>query len=360
MYAVIMAGGQGTRLWPLSRKNAPKQLQALSSEKSLIQETYERLLDVVGSPEKIIISTTPVYAKRIEEQLPNVPKENYIVEPFPMNTAAACILNTAVLAKRESNPIVLFSPSDHAIKNKDRFKEILLGAENVIKNNSNQILTLGIEPNKPDTGLGYIQFGKEITENGNEIRAFKVKRFVEKPNLKTAEKYVASFDYLWNAGMFMWHTDHLLGLAKEFMPETAKSIEKIAETWGTPHAKEVLEKEYAKVEKTSIDYGIMEKTKDILVVPADFGWSDIGSWATLYELLAEIQGDGVISRGHHVGHGDENTLVFAGEKLVATVGLKDVVVIDTPDAILVCNRHKSQEVKNLLGKLEEMKKEEYL
>jgi mannose-1-phosphate guanylyltransferase len=359
LYTVIMAGGQGTRLWPLSRKNAPKQLQALASNKSLIQETYERLLPIVGSPEQIIVSTNPTYVREIKKQLPKVPKKNFIIEPFPMNTAAACILTSAILAKREPNPMVLIAYSDHAINNDKRFKEIILGAETILGQNPESILTIGIEPTRPDTGLGYIQFGKEVTDSDN-LRAFKVKRFVEKPDLKTAEKYLASFEYLWNTGLFMWHANHLLNLAQKLMPQTYEAIAKITEAWGTASQEKTLKDEYAKVEKTSIDYGIMEKTKDILVVPADFGWSDIGSWGTLYELLSNIQEKDTISRGHHVGHEDENTLVFAGDKLIATVGLKDIVVVDTPDALLICNRHRSQEVKNLLGKLEGMKKEKYL
>ncbi|MFA5927178.1 MAG: mannose-1-phosphate guanylyltransferase [Patescibacteria group bacterium] len=360
LYGVIMAGGQGTRLWPLSRAKAPKQLHSLASEKSLIQETYDRLLPMVKTPDRIYVSTNPLYAERIKEQLPDVPEENYIIEPFPMNTAAACILATAVLSKRADNPVIFFAYSDPAIKDEARFREIVLAGEKILEDRPNNILTVGINPTKPDTGLGYIQFGKEITENGSEIRAFKVKRFVEKPDLKTAEKYVASFDYLWNSGMFMWHTDYLLKLAEEFMPDTHKTIMGIADAWDTPNRDEILAKEYAKVEKTSIDYGIMEKTKDILVIPGDFGWSDIGSWGTLYELLSDMTDSNVVSRGHHIGHNDTNCLVYAGDKLVATVGLEDVVVIDTPDALLICNRHKSQEVKDLLSKIKEAGEEEYL
>ncbi|MEK9156303.1 MAG: sugar phosphate nucleotidyltransferase [Patescibacteria group bacterium] len=359
-YAVIMAGGQGTRLWPLSRIKAPKQLHALASEKSLVREAHDRLIPMVKTPRRIYVSTNPLYADRIGKQLPGVPKENYIIEPYPMNTAAACILATAILAQKANNPTVFFAYSDPAIKDEARFQEIILAGKKILDSHPNHILTVGINPTKPDTELGYVQFGKEITKDDNGIRAFRVKRFVEKPDLKTAEKYVASFDYLWNSGMFMWHTDYLLKLANEFMPKTYQAIMKIAQAWNTPEHETVLAREYAKVENTSIDYGIMEKTKDIIVVPGDFGWSDIGSWGTLFELLSEIQAKPVVSRGHHISCDDNNCLVMAGDKLIATVGLEDVVVIDTKDAVLICNRHKAHKVKDLLGKLKEAGKEEYL
>ncbi|OQA04608.1 MAG: Mannose-1-phosphate guanylyltransferase 1 [bacterium ADurb.Bin400] len=359
LYAVIMAGGQGTRLWPVSRKKLPKQLQRLASNKSLIQETYDRLSPIFPD-DRIVVSTTPEYASEIKMQLPQIPEKNYVLEPFANGNAAACGLVSAVLNERDKDSSAVFLPADHAIKNAEQFQNILEFADRLISDYPNHIITIGIEPTKPDTGLGYIQIGKELDVEEDNLRAFKVKRFVEKPSLDRAKRYVSSWQYLWNAGMFVWRTDHILDLFNSYMPETKKVLDRIVGHWDKDDREVVLAAEYDKTENTSVDYGIMEKTKDILVVPGDFGWSDIGSWGTLFELLAEINDARVISRGHHLSCNDENCLVFANDKLVATVGLEDTVVIDTEDALLICNRHKAHQVKDLLTQLKEQNKEEYL
>ncbi len=359
MYAVIMAGGQGTRLWPLSRKKLPKQLHKLTGEKSLIQQTYDRLLPLID-PHNIIVSTTPEYVGPIKIQLPDVPDRNYIVEPFANGNAAACILVSLVLAKRDPGSVAVFLPADHSIKDNKLFLKIVDFSEKVIGKQSDHIVTIGITPSRSDTGLGYIQFAEKVDKSGNLV-AHKVKRFVEKPDLKKAERFVKSGRYLWNAGMFVWRTDHFANLAKKFMPESYKVIRRIVGAYGTKDYEKKLLEEYCKAENNTVDYGIMEKTKDILVIPGDFGWSDIGSWGTLFEILSEIKEAKVVSIGRHVSCNDDNCLVMAGEgKLIATIGLRDIVVIDTDDATLICNRHQASKVKDLLAKLKEEGREEYL
>lgn len=358
MYAVIMAGGQGTRLWPKSRKKNPKQLQSLVGEKSLIQETFDRLV-LITDPKKIIVSTTPEYLADMKNHLPELPKENFIVEPYPMGTAAACGLVSKVINLRDRESTVAFFPSDHNIKKPEQFAKTLKYAEGICDKFPEHILTIGIKPTRPDTGLGYIEVDSVVEKAGNSS-TYKAKRFVEKPDQKTAEEYLATEKYFWNAGMFVWKTKHILKLFKQDLPQTYQVLEKIAEHVGKKDFETVLRDVYKKCDDTSIDYGIMEKSEDILVIPADFGWSDIGSWGILLEALSEIGGADVVSRGNHLGVNDSNTLVMAGDKLIATVGLENVVIVDTPDAILVCNAKKDHEVKNLINKLKEQNKHEYL
>lgn len=357
LYTVIMAGGQGTRLWPLSRKKLPKQLQNLISNRSLIQETYERLKPLI-KPEQVIISTTPEYIEEIKKHLPEIPKENYIIEPFANGNAAACGLVSTLLQQRDRGAIAAFLPADHAIRNDQLFLDTLKYTTDLCTKYPQKIITIGITPSRPDTGLGYIQIGEEFKDEA--LTAYQVKRFVEKPDLSHATDYVKSGQYFWNSGTFVWATDHFMKLMKEYIPKTYSALETISNAYEQSNYLETLNRNYSKTENISIDYGIMEKTKDILVVPGNFGWSDIGNWSTLFELLSEINNNKLVSRGHHISHEDKDCLVYANDKLVATIGLENVVVIDTDDAILICNRQKAHQVKDLLAKLKKAGKEEYL
>lgn len=354
-FAVIMAGGLGTRLWPLSRKKKPKQLHALVGKDSMIRDTFLRLQPKF-LPEKIIISTVPEFVADIKKHLPEIPNENFIVEPFMMGNAAACGLVTKILNKRSTDSSAVFLPADAYIKDKKRFLDIISHAEKILEKHPDHIVQIGIKPTRPDTGMGYIQAGKKIGFTAGEtknIGVMAVKRFVEKPDFKTAEKYLKSGDYFWNAGIFAWKTSLLLDLIKQNLPDLNKGLEKIGESLGTAEEDTAIKKEYGKVEKTSIDYGIIEKTKKLLVIPADFGWSDVGTWETLHQVLLELNESKDISRGNHAGIETENCLVLSNsEKLIATVGLNNVVIIDTPDATLICDTKHSHKVKDLLEKLE--------
>ncbi len=358
MYAVIMAGGQGTRLWPLSRQKKPKQLQSFAGDKSLIRETYERL-STKFKVREIIISTTPDFIGDIKKILPELPHENFITEPFLMGNAAACGLVSAILNKRDPESSAVFLPSDHMIKDSKKFLEILSYGENLVEKQPDHLVLIGINPTQPDTGLGYIQMNSQIDATDG-LKAFSVKRFIEKPTMEKAKQYVSSWEYLWNAGMFIWKTKFILELFEKNMPETYQHLQKIREATGTPDEVHVLKSEYSKVEVTSIDYGIIEKTKDIIVIPGDFGWSDIGSWGTLMKVLQDTHSATIITKGHHVGVNNSNCMVLANDKLIATVGLENIVIVDTPDALLVCNSEKSQEVKDLLIKLKDEGKHFYL
>lgn len=352
-YAVIMAGGQGTRLWPMSRKSSPKQLQKLVSDKTLIEETVDRISPVF-TPDRIIISTTPEYALIIRELLPEIPAENYVIEPFANNTAPACGLITSLLYSRDKEAVVSIIYSDHAVKNKEAFCSDLRKAQDLINAYPDHIITVGIKPTGPNTNFGYIQQGES---NGE---AYRVQRFVEKPDLEHAREYVDSGEYLWNSGMFVWQAEHYINLMNEYMPETQKVIDEIVAKVGSEDYEKFLSNNYGRTENTSIDYGIMEKTKDILVIAANFDWNDIGNWGTLHELMKEVGGTDVVSRGQHIGIGDSESLIYAGDKLVATVGLKDIVIVDTPDVLLVCNKNEAVKIKDVIARLKAEGKEEYL
>lgn len=349
-YAVIMAGGQGTRLWPLSRKKNPKQLHSLMTDEPMIKDTYLRLLPVF-SPDKIIISTIPEFVADIKKILPEIPAENYIVEPCPMGTAAACGLVSEILYARDKGSVALFMPADAFIQNVEEFLNVIRFAQELVENHPKKILTIGIKPTRPDVNYGYIKAGGSSSSK-NKLFANKVEGFKEKPDLKTAEKYFKAGDYLWNAGIFGWRNDHILELFKKNMPETYIHLEKIRENIGKENFPETLRTEYAQMGRTSIDYGIIEKTKGILVIPADFGWSDVGSWGSLLEVLVNMNKSSSVHRGYHVGVDNSNCLVLGGKKLIATIGLKDIVVVDTDDVTLICSKEQSHRVKEVLQKLD--------
>lgn len=358
MYAVIMAGGQGTRLWPKSRKNQPKQLQALVSQDSLIRETFDRLL-LVTSKDKIIVSTTPEYADEIKTHLPDLLPDNLIIEPYPMGTAAACALVSKIISLKDPEAIVSFFPSDHHIKSPDKFAATLKFAEKVCRKHPGHILTIGLKPTKADTGLGYIEMGSQIDAEA-DLTAKEVARFVEKPDQKTADKYLASGKYLWNAGMFVWTTKHIISLFAKHLPGTTKVLDAIAKDYGTTDYDPTLKNLYKEVDNISIDYGIMEKEKAIIVIPADFGWSDIGNWGTLLDVVCEVHGTNLVCRGDHIGVDNTNVLIMGHNKLIATVGLEDIIVVDTPDVLLVCNGKKDQKIKELINELKDKNRTEYL
>jgi len=359
MYAVIMASGQGTRLWPLSRVEKPKQFHSLLGKKTMIQETFDRLSKKF-KPEDILVTVTSGCYGEAQKQLPTLPKENFIIEPFATGTLGSCGIAIEAIYRRDPEASAIFVPSDHLITEPDEFIKIVDYVEDLIEGKFNdRVILIGVNPTRPDTGMGYIQMNSQIETKG-DLKVFSVKRFVEKPDLETAKKYVAQWEYLWNGGMFAWKIKHIKELYRKFAPETEKAMDLIGQSFGKAEYNKVVEKEYKNFEKTSIDYAIMEKTNDILVVPGDFGWSDVGSWGTLLDVLIEEYGSSVVSKGHFLGVDNDRCLVLANDKLVATVGLEDVIIVDTPDALLICKGDKSQKVKELIDKIKSEGKGLYL
>ena len=353
-YIVLMAGGSGTRLWPMSRKAMPKQFHKFSSEKSLLVETYERFIGVVPK-ENIYISLGENVLAETKKQLKDIKKENFIVEPEGKNTAPATALVTAHIFKKDPKAIIAEISSDHTVKKVSAYRQAFLTAKSFIEKNPEYLVTIGIRPTKPETGYGYIKIGKKIPGHPMNI----VDKFVEKPDLMTAEKYLASGKYLWNAGYFVFRVDTMIKMFERYSPKIYIGLKEILKAVNTPQEKKVIDIEYAKFEKEPIDTVIAEKVDKIAVVPADLGWSDIGSWASLLDILIDKK-DGIISKGHHVSVDDKNCLVYARDKLVATIGLEDIIIIDTEDVTLVCHKDKSQDVKKMIEKLKKQGKEKYL
>lgn len=344
LYVCIMAGGVGSRFWPRSKQKTPKQLLKIFSNNSMIYDTVKRL-DGLVSNDKIYIVTNKIQKEKIEEELPFIPKENVIAEPYGKNTAACIGLASVIIKSKCEDAVVLTLPADHLIKNENEFKEILLeAAEFAYKKKG--LVTIGIKPTRPETGYGYIQINEEIVEND----IHKVLTFAEKPNLSTAERFLQSGDFLWNSGMFIWRVDTILQEIKMYMNELYKALLEISEVIGTEDFDTVLPKIYSKLKSVSIDYGIMEKSNNVYLIKANFGWNDVGSWEAVYELSNKDNFGNAVT-GEVYLESTSGSLIYNPKKFTAVIGLKDVIVIETDDALLVCNRKNAQDVKNVVDYL---------
>lgn len=355
MYVVIMAGGSGTRLWPKSRASMPKQFHCLTSEYSLLQETVSRL-EPVTSTEDIYIIAGQSHRDAIQEQVGHVPDENVIVEPFGRNTAPAVAVTAALIHRRNPDAVMAVLPADHYITKGGEFRRLLEKASELAAK-QNVAITLGIKPAYPETGYGYIEMGEPYEKHDEEVHW--VKSFKEKPDLATAQAYVASWRFLWNSGMFVWSTRTILDLFKRFAPEIYEGAQRFAEAYGTPDQERVLNEVYNAFPSISVDYAILEKAEKVLVLPAEVGWSDVGSWAALHDVLCAEE-DGNVVLGEHLGLDTHNCLVLGGDRLIATVGLDNMVIVDTEDALLICPKGRSQEVKHLIERLKAEGRVEYL
>lgn len=355
--ALIMAGGRGERFWPKSRKHLPKQFLSLTNDgKTMIQLTVERILPIVDM-NNIYISTNENYKKLVMEQLPEIPEANILCEPVGKNTAPCIGLAAVHIRKKIGDAIMMVLPSDHLIKNNVMFLDVLRDASDVAQENTN-LVTVGITPSYPETGYGYIQFD---TQNIRECknRAYKVLKFKEKPDLSIAKEYVSSGDYLWNSGMFVWKASSILSNIKEFMPETYEGLKKIEESIGTETQNEVLNSEFEKFKSESIDYGIMEHAKDIYILPGTFVWDDVGSWLAL-ERINPTNDYGNVVVGNVISIDTKNSIIVGDKKLISTIGLKDIVIVDTDDAILICDKDSTNEIKKVLENIKICNRIEYI
>lgn len=350
-YAVIVAGGSGTRLWPLSRRNLPKQMQKFVTDKTLIDETVERLIGFIPK-ENIYISTTGNYAAKIKELLPMIPAENIIVEPVARGTTAAFALFTATIHKRDPEAAIFSLASDHAVTDIEKFQRTLLDSFNYINDHQKDIALVGIKPNRPDTGLGYIKMRQVIQK---EPPVYSVDKFVEKPSFEVAKKYVESGEYYWNAAYYCFKAKTLLAAYKDADPTIINSVTTYMSSGDINDFMQAPDKVH--------EIEVIDAAKyRLTLIPADFAWSDIGNWQTLHELLTGMEGKDLITHGsRHVDINSSNCLIFSSEdKLVATVGLNDIVVVDTPDVLLVMNREQPQDIKQLLENIKEQGLTEYL
>lgn len=343
--AVIMAGGKGERFWPKSRNSCPKQFLSLTKDgETMIQKTVKRLLPLVDM-EDIFIVTNAAYISLVMEQLPQLPKENILAEPCARNTAPCIAFAGAVIGRKYDDAVMLVLPSDHLIGYEDIYINTLKKAVSVSLENKN-LVTIGITPTYPETGYGYINFGKETGD------AYEVERFVEKPDLPTAKEYLSSGKYLWNSGMFVWKISSIMANLKEFMPDIYKGALKIGESFGTEQFTEVLEKEFSAFTSESIDFGIMEKASDIYTIPGSFGWDDVGSWLAV-ERINETDENKNYIEGNVISIGAERATICGGKRLIAAVGVEDIIIVDTDDAVLICSKNNTQDVKKVIAQLKE-------
>lgn len=351
---VIMAGGKGTRFWPKSREDNPKQfLDLTGSGKSMLQLTVERLEELVSSG-NVFISTVEEYALPINKQLSKIPFRNILTEPMGRNTAPCIGLAAAYIVKRDPEAVMIILPSDHLIKDNKKFINVLETAVEVAQQGEN-LVTIGITPTHPETGYGYINFDEKIEEiNGNDVLI--VNKFVEKPDKQTAKKYLETKKYLWNSGMFVWKASTILNSIEKYMPRMYEGLMKIQVSIGTKEEKDVLFEEYSKFESISIDYGIMEHADSIYMIPGDFGWDDVGSWTAL-ERTNDVDKNGNVMNGNIISLDTKNCIIEGTDKLIATIGLENLVIVDTDHATLICSKDRAQDVKKILQKIEENKNE---
>lgn len=366
MKIVILAGGTGTRFWPLSRKEKPKQFCAITSKDSMIKRTYDRFL-LSYKKSDIYISCTAKVVPQIKKHLPGVPEKNFIVEPEKRDTAPAMGFVASYLSVNFPNEAIVFAPSDHDFVDEKKFLKSLEIAEKLVKK-TGKMLDLGVAPTFPSTVLGYTHIGKLYQkENGIEIYRFLGHK--EKPEYQKAKYYIGRGDYLWHASYYMWTPAKFLAAFQQYQPKAFKSLLKIKELFVAANKKNnynetIIAEEYRKLEKTSFDYAITEKMdpKDVLIIKGNFGWSDIGAWDVLYNQLAkELDKDNNLIRANWQGIDTHGVLIFAPkEKMVATIGLSDMVIVDTPDALLICPHGRAQDVKKIVEKLEQEKHDKYL
>lgn len=356
IYTLIMAGGSGTRFWPRSKTQKPKQYLNIFGESSLLQDTIERFATFTEK-ENIYIVSSANQAKVLEEQTPMLPKQNLIYEPIGRNTLP-CIGLAAMYAERE-NPdgIMVVSPSDHLITNNQLFEETVLAAVK-IADERNGIVTIGITPSYPATGYGYVETKEDITGD-EKIAQFKVERFVEKPDEKTASEYLKQGGFYWNSGLFVFKVSVFLEAVEKFAPELYADLRKIQADFGNPTYEETLDTIYRAVKGISVDYGIMEHADNIFLVEGNFDWNDLGSWESVY-LTDEKDENGNAGAGEALLVDTKNSYVYSDEKLIAVVGLEDVIVVQDGNTTLVCKRDKAEDVKKIVEQLKAEKKDKYL
>ncbi|MDG0794524.1 sugar phosphate nucleotidyltransferase [Cohnella ginsengisoli] len=355
--SVIMAGGKGERFWPKSRTNLPKQFLNIAGNKSMIQQTVarlEKLMDI----KQIFIVTNESYAELIGAQIPKLPTNNIIIEPIGRNTAPCVGLASLIVEERYPDSTMIVLPSDHIIKDESEFINILETAVHVAQQQEN-IVTLGVSPTGPETGYGYIERTDEMWDSFN-TPVYKVNQFVEKPNLEIAQKYIEEGNFYWNSGIFIWKSKTIRKRIQQFMPDMDVLLKDIQPALGTPWESDTIKQKFLEMPDQSIDYGIMEKADHIYVVPCQLGWDDVGSWTAL-DRIDDRDDNGNVIRGNILNIDTKNCIIESNDgKLIATLGIEDLIVVDTEDVTLICTKDKAQEVKKLLKELRTQKREQYL
>jgi mannose-1-phosphate guanylyltransferase len=361
LYAAIMAGGGGTRLWPLSRRSRPKQSLTLFGDKTLFQIAVDRIRPLIPI-ERVLVMTGGDQVGLLSEQCPDIPVQNFLVEPEPRGTASAIGLAAVYIEAMDPDGTMACLTADHFIKNEAEFRDTLLGA--LTGAYAGGLFTLGIQPSSPDSSYGYIRMG-ELSGEFAGHRTYSVESFTEKPDAELAREYIQSGNYLWNSGMFFWRVDAILAEMKRQLPRMHKSLRSIQASLGKKNAGEVIRKEWKGLQNTTIDYGVMEGAEHVYVLPAaNLGWVDVGDWGRLFHILADKPQDVIApdsdlvvnSTGSMIIHSDD----IDEQKLIALLGVEDLVVVETKDVLLVCKRESAEQVKSLVERLKSSGMEKYL
>lgn len=356
-YAVIMAGGAGSRLWPLSRQSRPKQMVRIGSDRTLFQQAVDRLKSVIPH-ERIFVVTVADQAVLLQEQCQEIPAENYLLEPMPRGTASVVGLAALALRERDPQAVMAIVTADHLIQNVDYFHRLLAEAHTLARDG--YLVTLGIRPTFPSTGYGYIQRGAQL--EGVDFPAYEVRRFKEKPDEETARRFLAGGDHDWNSGMFIWRVDRIWEEFRLHMPELVEKLEEIARAWATSARQDTLSAVWPTIKPQTIDYGIMEHAERVAVIPAvDLGWNDVGSWESVFEVLSPGADGNIVLDAEHLGIDTQHSLIVSDQtgRLIVTLGVENLVIVDTKDAVLICSRHDAQKVRevvNLLNKKEDARR----
>jgi len=363
-YAVIMAGGIGSRFWPVSRKARPKQFLNVFGDATLIQNTVARLNGLIP-PERCLVVTHERYVEQTQKQLPAVPKENILAEPISRNTAPCITYAGVKLAERDPDATMVVLPADHVISDVAAFHRVLSTALEKAQE-PGSLVTIGIEPEYPATGYGYIQYDGPDIDDVEEPTAYPVKTFAEKPDEKTADRFIDSGDFLWNSGMFIWRADTILDQVETHLPDAYEAFQPVRQVVDTDAEPDALKTAFQESPRISIDYGVMERAKNVYVVPGSFGWNDVGDWKAVYDQHVTMDND---DEQGNVVQDDEKPVLFhnsarcyvqASDRLVSLVGMNDVVVVDTDDALLVCKREVAQQVKQVVEYLHAHQLEDYV
>lgn len=351
-YAVIMAGGGGTRLWPLSRQQRPKQMLSLFDERSLFQTSVQRLQGLFA-PEHILVVTVESQAAELHRQAPQIPFENFLLEPQARGTASVVGLAAVAVQQRDPQGVMAVLTADHFIRQEDAFRDLLRTAYAVAL--EDHLVTLGIHPTFPAQGFGYIQRGALLAEwDGQPV--YRVLRFKEKPNEEQARQMLVAGDHTWNSGMFIWRSARILAELERQMPHLAAALGQVSAAWSTPEREATIRRLWPSLANETIDYGVMEKAADVAVIPAEgLGWSDVGSWESLFDLLPGDENGNIVIGGQHVGLETKNSLVYATDdrRLIVTIGVEDLVIVDAGDVLLVCPRDQAQQVRQVVSRLKQ-------
>ncbi|AGK99124.1 mannose-1-phosphate guanylyltransferase [Clostridium pasteurianum] len=346
LYALILAGGKGTRLYPLSREENPKQFLKVINNKSFLRNTVDRIKPLVNK-ENIYIVTNENYIQKVYDEIPEISKENVYAEPINKETATCIGLSAIKLLKKDNDAVMMVLPSDHHVEGNKEFIDTLKQGVDIVQRRRG-LVTIGIPPARPETGYGYIQMGEKISSSSS---AYKVERFVEKPNIEVAKDFLLAENYLWNSGMFIWRADSFLREMEKYLPKMYKSLMTIYQYLGTEKEEEVIREQYDLIDGISVDFGVMQKTRKAYVIKCDFGWDDIGNFVALSRFLNEYRGNSI--NGNTFLEQSENCCIFGKDKLVIGFGIKDLIVVDSGDVILIMDKNKDQEIKSLVNTLKD-------